>query len=455
MPNIFSGIGMASQAMRAFQRGLDVTGNNISNVNTVGYSRQNVDFTEVAPSDVYDLKHLQIGNGVTIGSVNRIRDMFLEARKQAANGDLSKFQTMSGQLSGVESAMLEPGDGGIANALSGFFDAWSGLGSSPNQAGLKTQVQSSAQTLVDRVKGTYQRIDQIKTAANGTATGDLKQMQDLANKIATLNDKIRASSVSGAEPNTLMDQRDQAIRDMSNLVNVQTYQNPDSTMTVYAGSLKLVDSSGAMKLPTTIDAATMTMSDGLRSYKIVGGSLEGLANSINSMTNYQSRLDTLASTVITQVNALHQTGVNSSGQTGLNIFSGTSAKDISLDSTIAANANAIATSTSGNAGDGSLAQQISALRSTQYAGLAGNSTIEGYYQNLVTDIGRDVSSASANADTHGAIGQQIDSQIQSVSGVSLDDEMTNMMRYQRSYQAAAKVLTMYDDVSQSIINMIR
>jgi len=149
MPGAFHGINLASNALRMFQRALDTTGNNIANVNTNGYSRQRVDFSEADPTTFFSQGWKTLGNGVNINSVTRIRDMYLDARARSSASDLSKYDTIASGLKEVENAFNEPGDNGISAALDKFFTSWSGLGSSPTDPALQAQVRNAGQTVTD------------------------------------------------------------------------------------------------------------------------------------------------------------------------------------------------------------------------------------------------------------------------------------------------------------------
>ncbi|MBI1755747.1 MAG: flagellar hook-associated protein FlgK [Fimbriimonas ginsengisoli] len=457
MPSPFLGIDIASQALRAFQRALDVTGHNISNVNTPGYSRQVTDFTEITPTTFFGTKVLALGQGVGIDAVNRIRDAFLDARMIAAQGDLGKSTTLSDGLKQVESAMNDTTGNGIGDALDQFFNAWSALASNPNDPATRVQVQQAGSLLAGKVRSAYQDLSTLKAQQQASVTGTLDQIDQLTATIADLNNQIRNKPTFGDVPNDLLDKRDQAIRELSGLVDIHTYDQSDGSVTITMNQLTLVDRGGARLIPRTFDTATGQLSDANGTYDVRGGKLAGVMQAVNTISGYQSQLDLLANTLRTQVNSVHATGTNPLGTTGINFFNDanpqTGAIDFDLDPAIKADAQAISSGASGNPGDGGLALSLSRLRDQTLAGLGGQ-TVSGYYTGLVSQIGRDASSSQTTGSTQTAVVQQIDSQIQSASGVSLDDEMANMLRFQRSYQAAAKVLSVFDQATDDLIKML-
>lgn len=458
MPGAFHGLNMASNALRAFQRALDVTGHNISNVNTTGYTRQTIEFKDNDPTKFWMGGVHALGNGVTIGSVNRIRDSFLEQRRLGASGDTGKFLQMADSLRNVESLFLEPGGSGVADALDKFFNAWSSLASNPNEPTARMQVQQAGQTLATRIQTTYKALEENVSFTNDSITDTLNQVQSLSQQIGDLNTQIRQKAAEGMEPNDLKDMRDQAVRELGQLVDIHTYEQPDGSMNVFMNQLTLVDSAGAVPTPMTFNTATNTISDASGTYDVRSGKLRALFEASEQIKVYQGNLDSLANNLRTQVNTAHMSGINPLGNTGVQFFNDSvpqsGAIDFALDAAVAADPQAIVTSVTGTIGDGGLALSMSRLRDQSQASL-GNVTFGRYFDNMVSDIGRKTEYWEAQVSTQGAMNAQIDQQIQSVSGVSLDDEMANMLRFQRSYQAAARALTIFDQTTEDLINMIR
>ncbi len=458
MPSPFTGIDIASTALRAFQRALDVTGNNISNVDTPGYTRQSVDFTQMQASDFFSVHRQSLGSGVGIEQVNRIRDAFLDARKLASTSDLGMSQMLSDSLNQVQSVMNDTNGTGIATALDNFFNAWSALAANPNEPTLKVQVQQAGQTLADRVRSTYADLSTVSTQMSKEANQTFLDIDTLTKNISDLNSQIRAKMAAGEQPNDLLDKRDQAVKSLGALVDIRTYTQSDGSILVYSNQFTLVDKSGSYSYPKTFNAATSQVSDANGTYDIRAGKLAGLFQGMQSISAYQAQLDTLANTLRTQINTPHMTGVNSLGNTGVLFFNDavpqTGAIDFDLDATVKGNAQAISCGVSGNAGDGGLALSLSQLRNSTLAGL-GNQSFSDYYNALIGKVGTDAQAAKGAVDSKSSVDRQLDVQIQSVSGVSLDDEMANMLRFQRSYQAAARALSVFDQTTEELIGILK
>ncbi|MCO5296664.1 MAG: flagellar hook-associated protein FlgK [Fimbriimonadaceae bacterium] len=460
MPSPFQGIDIATRALRAFQRQQEVAGNNVANVNTPGYSRQSADLSATRGLDVYGVQHYTLGTGVSVTTVNRIRDLFLEGRMQTAQSDLSRLGTMADNLARVEPMLSDSAGGGVSTALNRFFSAWSGLASGANDPAARLEVQQSGASLAMQIRSTYQQLSSQEAQISNDLSSNVSQINELTQHIAALNNEIRSKLGAGITPNELLDARDLAVGQLSNLVDVRTVDQPDGSMNVYIDQYTAVEGKVSRPIPATIDPGTSSFTVDGKTYTVRGGTLAGLAQSQNNLAAYRGSLDTLANTLRTEVNALHQTGINKLGNTGVNFFNDatppdpqTGAVDFNLSAEVAGSLDAIAAGTSGAAGDGGVALALSRVRDQSIPAL-GNRSPTQFYGDLVSSVGRDVAFYRDSADTQTSVVDQIEQQRQSVSGVSLDDEMADMLRFQRSYQAAAKLLSVFDQMTNDLINML-
>ncbi len=446
--------------MAAFTQALDTSGQNIANVNTPGYSRQVVNFQDTTPTPEWIGKAVLLGNGVNVASITSVRDLFLLGRKLGSSSDLGSTNQQLSGANQIQSAFNEPGSNGISSALNGFYNAWSTLATNPGDSSSLIAVQQAGQTVADRVRGTYGTLQDLQTQTNTQITSTIGSIQNLANQVAQLNQEIRAQQVTGGSANGLVDQRDQALQQLAGLVDINTQTNADGTVTVNVNQFQLIHQSGANTFPTSYSAANGTVTDANGTYSVLGGQLAGLFQQLNSVTNAMGDLDNIANSLRTQVNTIMKTGTNGLGATGQNFFNDvtpptpqTGAIDFDLDPAVKANYKAIAAGVTGNGGDGGVALAISQAQSTAVAGL-GNASITNYYTNTINGIGTQVNYLTSQQSTQQALGTQIDNQIQSVSGVSLDEEMANLVKFQQSYQSAAKSLSMADQNLQYLMSMI-
>lgn len=458
MPSPFGGLNMLGNALRVFQRGLEVTGHNIANVNTPGYSRQRMELGTNRPDTVFGNRPYLVGTGVNVQTISRARSFFLDRQANNATSEFGRYETLAMNLRQVEGAFPEPGDNGISAALNKFFDAWSALASNPNDPAARLQVQSAGQSLTMRVRNTYAALDTQGTEVKREIDATFDQIDGLTAHIGRLNEEIVARQAGGGIANDLLDARDAAIAELSGLIPVQTYAQPDGMMTVYSGERLLVPGSQSIPIPRTYNAANLTLSDGQLTSSVGSGRLAGLLQTLHSVQTYQSRLDDLANQMRTEINAIHRTGTTVGGSTGIDFFNApdplTGAVDFALSAEVASDPANIIAGASGAAGDGSIALTLSRMRSQDLAGLGGKS-FGAFYTELVSQVGRDSAYYASSLDSQGAVLDQIEQQRQAVIGVNLDDEMTQMMQFQRSYQAAARALSVMDEVAEDLVNMLR
>lgn len=451
MPGSFFGINIASQALRNFEAALNVTGHNLANLNTDGYSRQTVGITPSTPITFFGANPLTMGTGALIGSISRVRDRFVEGRIIQNSADQGRLNQMLSSMRNIEGVFGEPGTGGISDAMSKMFDAWSQLSSNPADEAARLNVRLQSGLFAGRVRETSnQLVDQfmsLQTETNST----ISDINRIAAQISDLNGEIRTTMGSGAVPNDLLDQRDLLLNQLSGLVDIRTQQLPDGSMTVFVGQHTLVDQVSDRPLPTSFDAATSTVFNGTETVQIRGGRLAGSLGAINQLQGYRQQLDTLVNEIRNQINSLHQTGTNLNGTTNISIFSGTvGASDLDIDPAIVADLKNIAAGTSNRPGDNGLATALAGLRDSSMANLGGASPTQ-FFSDLMGRLGQDTNFYAASADSQSAIATQLEAQRQSISGVNQDEELALMLKYQRSYQAAAKVLTVMDQVTDELI----
>lgn len=457
MSSTFQSIDIASSALNSLQQALDVTGQNVSNINTPGYTRQVANFSTNPESGIWDSQGIQwLGNGVGIADISRVQSAYLENLQNSNASDLGKTNAQLAGSQQIQSTFNEPSANGINESLGAFFNAWSALSSNPSDPGTLAQVQQAGEGLANQISGTYANLTSLGQQNQAQIQGTLTQIQTLANQIGKLNQQITSAGTANP-PNNLMDQRDLAINQLSKLVDIHTTQAGNGTVNVAINQFDLVDSSGAHTFPTQYNAANGTVTDGVSTYNVYGGQLAGEMSFQNSITSTESNLDNLANNLRSSVNALTTTGTNSLGATGQNFFTAgpgvTGAAMLSVDPAIVANASAIPAGVSGKSGDGGLAEQIFQLKNQSQAGL-GNVSATAYYQNLVTGIGLQVQGFQTQQTNQTAVSGQIQNQIQGISGVNMDTEMANMLKYQQAYAAAAKSLSIATQNLQSLIAMV-
>jgi flagellar hook-associated protein 1 FlgK len=451
MPGSFHGITTAASALRVFQRQMDIVGHNLANVGTAGYSRQTSSLSANQPIGFNQGGLKMLGSGVGLASINRIRDVLLEQSARRTASDLGQDSAKLSGLSELDGVYGEPSDTGISASLGAFFDSWSGLGSNPGDPSYLQKVQTAGQTLADKIRGAYGQMSRLDDKQQIQAGETFNHVNELAKTIADLNGQIRMAKGAGAEPNDLMDQRDLALRELSSYVQVEAHEQQDGSLLVYAANEPIVVGDEAPGLNAIFDVSggqpvTQAMLDQLGT-----GALRGQLEAIQETRSQMGQLNQLADNLRSQVNTLH-----GGGSTGVDFFdaSTTGAVSFDLSAPVKASPKNISFGTSGSAGDGGLAHAIAQLREQKFAGL-GTETFESFFDKAVNSLASSVHSTQTSAETNELVANQIEAQVQSVSGVNMDEELTEMMKLQRSYQAAAKTLSVMDSITEDLLGIVR
>jgi flagellar hook-associated protein 1 len=467
MPSTFYGMEIGRRALNASQMALNVVSHNTANVNTPGYSRQVVAFSASDPYTVPNVnngKPGQLGTGVNIDSVNRIRDVYLDGRVNASSSIQGALGQLTDILGRVEQMYFEPGVTGIGQLMTDFFHGFSDLAATPESAATRATVRNRAQALVSTFNQMNTTLRQVGPEVEAKVADKARDVTDIAAEIASLNKQIRVSVAMGEKPNDLMDQRGTLINKLSGIVDVQTVPVTDSKTGIQNGEVNVLVNGFALVQNDTssILPATMTTQGGVGlltangdMIPLRGGEIYGLIQAGTHVEGYLDALNTLASNVITAVNTPHLTGYGLDGQTGRAFFSGTGAGDIALDITIQEDLKAIAASTpplpgeTFAPGNGDNARALSRLA---HKPVIGSLSLNEFYNGSVAQVGADQRGYELEADNQRIVAESLKSQQSAVSGVSLDEELTNMLQFQRTYQAAARVITIMDETLDRVIN---
>ena len=309
----------------------------------------------------------------------------------------------------------------------------------------------SATSLADGFNSAASQLATIQAQTGQDVTLTVQQVNADGQTLQSLNSAIGNATAVGNTPNDLLDQRDQVLDDLAKLGNVSSVDNGDGTITVTFDGVTLADPTGAYSLSES--GGTISNNMAMPQTAAVSpnaGKLGGLiALRDTTIPGYQSSLDAIASALITQTNAVSVTGFGLDGVNNRPFFGGTDASTISVlatPTTIAASASAATLP-----GDNTNALAVAQLQSTGVASLAG-ATIDGAYAQLVTTVGSDSQAAQRATSNAGVLVDSLSNRRDAVSSVSLDEEMTNLVKYQQGYQAASRALNAMDDALNLLIN---
>ncbi len=463
----FFGISIARRALDASQYGMDVTAHNIANANTPGYSRQRA-ILAATPSFPYPgynrpMLQAQLGTGVEVKSVERVRSSYFDGQIRKENQALGGWQVKDDALKQVESIINEPSEAGLQNIMGEFWNSWQQLSKNPESLSVRTSVIEMGRTLTSTFNQLDTKLSRLRDNLNDQVAVKVDEVNNIADRIYSLNNEIVRIQTFGVEPNDLKDERDKLIDDLSKIADISIAEQDSGVSIVFLNGRQLVSEYSANHIQTTPNGMNSGYNDVTweadgSAVTLYGGEIKALVDSRDvTIQKYRSDLDTLASTLITEVNNLHAAGVGLDGTTGWNFFTGTGAADITLSADIDDPKHlAAATDAAAIPGDNTNALAIGKLKDALLTINGNDVTMNDFYRSTVTDLGIESQEAGRMITNSKLYSDLIENHRQSVSGVSLDEEATNMIKYQRAYEAAARVITMLDDMLDTLINrMVR
>jgi flagellar hook-associated protein 1 len=568
----FFGLDIGASALRSAQQLLDTAAHNVANANTPGYSRQTVQLAASAPFTYPAFNRSgapgQVGTGVSVMSINRVRDNFLDLQVQAQTGLQGQWDTRQQELAKVEAILPEPSDSGLGSTISKYWNAWQDVASDPTSTAARSALTEQAQSLAMELNRDSTQLKMVASGIDSQVTGQVQSINDLAKQIASLNGQIQRVTVTGDNANDLMDQRNQLLEQLSTIVPVNVLTQSDGTMNVLIGGTDLVSNINTRTISTQMDAnghQQPVWADGSTLVMQSGALKSMLTVRDTDVAGYQSQLNALAKGIADSTNAVHQRGTDALGNAGQAVFTyiaGNEAGTLAVNPALAADPRLVAAAASAGApGDGSVAGQIADLRNanTYVAGVPGTDVVSGmdlttngtsrlttmaadkataqawtfsgsgssltltgadgtsqtinvadmaagdtamlnfdqlgiqinvtapnaakagadlvtdlttaghntlttaslftppqtstdYYAALVGSIGTASSQAIEMSKNQQLVVDQLQQRVQETSGVSLDEEATDMIRFQHAYQAAARVITVMDEMLNTLIN---
>jgi flagellar hook-associated protein 1 FlgK len=424
----FMGLQTSLRGLLAEQRSLDVTSHNVANANTQGYSRQEA---QLQASDALALPGAQLGSGVDVTAYKRIRDSFLDLQFRAQSMQVGAGTTRADALDQAELRLAEPGDNGIAARLNSFWSSWSDLANAPDSGAAKQALIEDTRTLASSVNSLDSGLQTVSTQAADeltALTGTGGELQQVGRELAGLNGAIRDTQRVGGQPNDLLDRRDQLLDRLSTLAQVSVSDDG-------AGSIKVTLGGAASPL---VDGSTLNWPPpAMASPGGKLGALMDLSSPTGTIASYRSDLATFAQTITAQVNAVYNPAT---GADFLTYNAGTATLSL----------NPAVTAANVRAGSGAAGTNNAALAISEMRGVSGGA--DDLYSRLVTRIGTEVADARRGTLNATALSSSIEDRRQSTAGVSLDEEMTNLIRFQRGYQAAARAMSATDTMLDTLIN---
>jgi flagellar hook-associated protein 1 FlgK len=442
----FLGLETALRGILAQQRAIDVTGHNIANASTPGYSRQRADLVTSLPFP--DQPAGLLGTGVDVSGYQRVRDSFIDVQLRAQTMRKGSAEAQQDGLAQIEGALAEPSDNGLSSLLGKYWAAWQNVSNSPENVASRQALAQAAASLANGFNSVSTQLQTVQGQTAQQQSLTMSQVNSIGTRIASLTESIKAAELSGGQPNDLLDQRDLLVDQLSELGNVSISTTSGTPGTL--GAIDVTFAGSTLVSDTTASGLALPLSN------LTSGKLAGMAAVVTAITDpstgYLTRLNQLAASLASATNTQHALGTDLNGNPGgafFTVTTGNEAGTLAVDPSILASPDLIAASSNGAPGDATNALAIADLQSSN---LLGSSTIDNGYSQLVTQIGADSQQAQQSLDTTSALVDTLSNRRQSVSGVSLDEEMANLLQFQRGYQASARALTAMDDMIDTLVN---
>lgn len=453
MSSLNASLASALSGLLTEQGALSTTTNNISNVNTPGYSRQ---VSDLVSSDPIAVDHLTFGTGVTLQSIESIRDPILESQIQQQTQTENQYSTLSSALQQTQ-LNFTTSNSDIGTELTNFFNSLNTLSTDPTNLSDRQGVLTAAGNLATSFNTTADNLTQQQQSLDLSVVQTVGQINQLTQQIAQFNGQISNLQSLGGGAGTFIDQRQQAIDQLSSLVDVSVIPSNNSLTLTTANGAPLVIGQQSFQLQTQSTPSGLhdiysngnDITSQISSAQL-GGTLQARDQEIPAI---QTQLNALAGGLATSINAVQAGGFDLNGNVGTNLFNPPPVGNVGAAASLSVaitDPSLIAASSDGSSGSNGNAEALYAVSNLPI--IAGQSPGD-YYAGVVFNVGNAASSASAEQTASNQILQQLQDQRSTVSGVSLDEEAANMVRYQNAYQASAQVITTINDMMYAVINM--
>lgn len=445
-------MGSSRVALSAYQTAIATTSKNISNVGNPDYVRRRTDIGSlISPSSGLGFNESD--------SVERIGSGFIQRQLWYKNQFLGKYETDEMIYSQIETLFNEPSNSGLASMMSEFWNSWSDLGNDPESNTARAIVKDKASLLTNSFNQLSSDMKTMAREVGNDISDTVDQVNKLLFEIRSLNDSMGANASYDLE-----DSRDGAITKLSKLMNIEVRESKAGIVSITTGGnvlVPLVNNDFVNELKVTIPryadyaGVNVAFAEGGSVNAITGGTLGSLLEVQNhNIPDYLDDLDNLAVAMATKVNTLHRSGYNLADDTGVNFFDPnvTGAESFVVSDAIISDPSLIATSSAtGESGNGNIANAISELQNGYHV---DNVKFSDFYNTMVSEVGSKVQEANFLRISQEMVVTAIQNNRDSISGVSLDEEMSNLIKYEQAYQAASRMIAVADELIQSVLNLI-
>ncbi len=455
--SLFGILNVSQRAMSASQLGVQVANHNIANINTPGYSRQELILT---PARTTLTGFGELGNGVDLDRVRRVTDEFLQTALFREQSDFSGWSTSTNVLERVEILTGINEDSSMSASINDFFASFEKLATNPEDGSVRAAVVSAGVNMAERFRALSEGIGRVAADVDIDIDRQATRVNEILKDIAELNKTVISSDTKQFKSNDLKSRRDQLLGELSNLVQFTASEDKYGGLDIYVAGFNVVHRDSAVEFePFTEDtngeASLRMLVDGEHlSAERIGGSLGALIETRDGeLASARESLDLLVGTMIERVNALHSSGFSPAGS-GVDFFSGDGASDIRVTELLRNEPQFVASSYSTASGDNGLANDLAALADTSLPELSGLS-VSRYFASYVGDIGGVTATARGMMQSTMLTRDELLTRVEGISGVSLDEEVANVTRYQAMYEASASMINTVNDMLDNLLSLGR
>lgn len=460
--------------MTTAKAGIATSGHNIANANTEGFSRQRIEVEAIVTPTIGGNGHASVGEGARVKRVERINDDYLEKQVREGGRDMAFHEEKQVFLNQVEDVFNEMNGDGLNRIVARFYNDFRKLSNDPTSEAVRQSVRESSKAMVNDFRRLRTEVESVRSHIDNRIDGNMKELNSFAKELAELNNKIRVAEVQGNEANDLKDRRDLTVRKINNLVDVAVHSDNQGYVNVdIRGVGPLVTGVNTQnysvhRAPSQSDAggvdgalqiARSEFSETYITEQFKGGKIGALIDTRDqAISTVLDRLDELAYSIANSVNEVHQKGYTEDGRTGIDFFNPVdeitgAASSLSLSDDVHDSVKNIAVALAPESpGDNRGALAIANLQNAHLLN-DGKTSADDFYNSIVSDIG--VNSARNRE----ALGQQqgiltqLTKMRDQVSGVSIDEETTNLMQYQHAFDASARVIKVADEMMDTILKL--
>lgn len=424
MPSLMGTLHSAASGMTANQTAIQTTSHNITNLNTPGYTRQRVEQKASRPYSQIGYNSSmgpgQLGTGVQVTDITRIRNTFYDFQFRSESHSYGEISVRYDYYKNIENIFNEPSDNAISSSLNKFFNGWHELSKDPNNVGAKNIVIENGKFLANNISQSYSKLGELKENIDKQTSDILNDVNSMLGSLKELEENIKVVQATGKSPNDLMDERDRILDDLSFKLNIQ---NDDVKAAMADGKVTLDELE-------KIDAS---------------GEISGALKMAKELDSYMNDLKTLAKGIADSVNNIYNDGLGADEVKGLFVFDEDKNPMLSINEEILNDSSKLQMTTD-------KALKLFNLKDEKVNINGKDITINNYYNSIIEKLGHATQNVVREEKNQSQLMLSIDNSRLSVSGVSMDEEMINLIQFQHAYNASAKVISTIDSLLDVVVN---